>query len=74
MEIKLCVSKHNVVKMLDLRHVFKDNLGNHECLTLTWSLCSATSSAKPLFGVGMTFARVAFLGFGSYLCKGDSVS
>lgn len=67
MEIKLCVSKHNVVKMLDVGHVSKDNLVNHECLTLTWSLCSATSSAKPLFGVGMTFARVAFLGFGSYL-------
>lgn len=32
---------------------------------LTWSLCSATSSAKPLLGVGMTFANVALFGSGS---------
>lgn len=36
---------------------------------LTWSLCSATSSAKPLLGVGMTFASVALFGSGSCVYK-----
>lgn len=36
---------------------------------LTWSLCSATSSAKPLLGVGITFASVALFGSGSCVYK-----
>lgn len=49
--------------------------GESWLLIPTWSLCSGTSSAKPLFGVGMTFARVALLGSGSYgYKKGNQVS
>lgn len=33
--------------------------------TLTWSRCKGTSSAEPLFGVGITLAKVAFSGSGS---------
>lgn len=40
---------------------------------LTWSLCSATSSAKPLLGVGITFASVAFFGSGSCVYKWTGV-
>lgn len=45
-------------------HIISEDARSKLC-ALTWSLCSATSSAEPLLGVGMTFASVAFTGSGS---------
>lgn len=45
-------------------HIISEDARSKLC-ALTWSLCSATSSAEPLLGVGMTFASVAFSGSGS---------
>lgn len=45
-------------------HIISEDARSKLC-ALTWSLCSATSSAEPLLGVGMTFASIAFSGSGS---------